>query len=361
MLLAFTAALVVASLPLSPSQTTMQVQVEARVVDQDGKPVANAEFADTWAFSAGRWRGSMTCGDAGSKQPLRSDEQGRLRGVWIENPFNQPLLGYSEDRRLVAFAFSNAHPTTHQAELRGELVLVPAVHVVGRLRTTVAPPRGVLAIDVLRAHPEHPAVQRGVLLQLEAPDFSLPLPAGTYRLRLRYGFGSAAWRTFIAPAERTEFDLGPVTVPSKPLDLIGEVLPDWTLDSTGEARVEQISLAKFRGKPLLLAFDEWGGPIVAGARTRPALAALASHPRRSDFAVVLYDTSLRDPQQKAAAVPNGPEVEKLFTVLTPSPHSDANELYGTRWAIAVLDADGRLAHCGREVPDAVAVLERLLR
>jgi hypothetical protein len=273
----------------------------------------------------------MTCGDAGSKQPLRSDEQGRLRGVWIENPFNQPLLGYSEDRRLVAFAFSNAHPTTHQAELRGELVLVPAVHVVGRLRTTVAPPRGVLAIDVLRAHPEHPAVQRGVLLQLEAPDFSLPLPAGTYRLRLRYGFGSAAWRTFIAPAERTEFDLGPVTVPSKPLDLIGEVLPDWTLDSTG------------------------------GARTRPALAALASHPRRSDFAVVLYDTSLRDPQQKAAAVPNGPEVEKLFTVLTPSPHSDANELYGTRWAIAVLDADGRLAHCGREVPDAVAVLERLLR
>jgi hypothetical protein len=166
----------------------------------------------------------------------------------------------------------------------------------------------------------------------------LPLPAGTYRLRLRYGFGSAAWRTFIAPAERTEFELGPVTVPSKPLDLIGEVLPDWTLDSTGEARVEQISLAKFRGKPLLLAFDEWGGPIVAGARTRPALAALASHPRRSDFAVVLYDT-----------------------VLTPSPHSDANELYGTRWAIAVLDADGRLAHCGREVPDAVAVLERLLR
>lgn len=361
MLLELTAALLAASSPLCPSQTTVEVRVDARVVDQNGKPVANVEFADSWAWSEGRWRGSMSCGAPGSRQPLRSDEQGRLRGVWVESPFSEPLLGYSPDRRLVAFAFSKGDPTTHLYSLRGDVVLAPAVDVVGRLRTTVESPRGELKVTVLRPHPDWPAAQRGVTLRLEAPNFCLPLPAGTYQVRIGYGFGSAPWRTFIAPAGRAEFDLGPVTVPPKPFDLLGEVLPDWSVGSSGDPRADQISLAKFRGKPLLMAFDEWGGPLTAGTSVRPAMAALTSHPRRSEFGVALYDTSMRTPEQKAAAVPDAPVVERLFTLVEPSPHSDANELYGSRWAIVVLDADGRLVHCGRAVPDAVAALERLLR
>ncbi|MBM3990619.1 MAG: hypothetical protein FJ298_06360 [Planctomycetes bacterium] len=342
-------------------QTTVEVQVDARVVDVSGHTVAEAEFADSWTLSEGRWRGSMTCGASGHRQPLRSDAQGRLRGVWIESPFNEPLLGYSADRRLVAFAFASVHPTTRESYLRGDIVLAPAVSVEGRLRTTVEPPPRALAVRVFRAHPERPASLHGISMQVEAPNFSLPLPSGTCQWTFRYGYGTAERRTLLVPAGRDAFDIGPVTVPPKPLDLIGELLPDWPSDLGAESPPDQISAAKFRGRPLLLAFDEWGGPIVAGSRVRPALAALASHARRSEFAVVLYDTSMRPPEQRTGVVPQAPVVEELFPIFHPPPYSDANALYGTRWAIAVLDADGRLVHCGREVADAVAALETLLR
>jgi len=361
MLLEFTAALLAAPSLSWPRQTTQNVQVDARVVDQHGRLVANVEFADRWACTDGRWHGSMSCAEPSRRQPLLCDSQGRLRGLWIEDPFGTPLLGYSPDRQLVAFAFSKRDPTTCQATLRGDVVLVPAVSVVGRMRTTEELPRGELDVSLLVRHPDWPAASELVPLRVNAPDFCLPLPAGTYQVRLSYGFGVAPWRTFLVPAGRAEFDLGPVTVPPKPFDLIGEVLPDWDVASPEGRKADQPDWTRFRGKPLLLVFDESGGTPNAGPRCRPALAALASHPRRAEFAVAVCDTALRTTEQIAADASKAPVAEPLFTVLRPEPWKDAHELYGSRWAIVVLDAEGRLAHCGQAASDAVVALERLLR
>lgn len=342
------------------AQTTRGVRVDARVIDPQGQPVANAEFADRWECVAGRWSGSMGCAAADARQPLRSDAQGRLRGTWIEDPFETPLLGYSADRRLVVFVQAELEPAGHVASVRGDIRLLPAVVLRGQLRTTIERPQGPMRVAMAVELPQSRSLERTTTALCEAPEFAWPLPAGTYRLSLGFGHGHAPWRTAVAAAGRAEYDLGPITVPPRPFDLLGEVLPDWEVAVARNAPAANVTLARMRGRPLLVAFDEWGGPLSTGPEVRPALAALAEHPRRSEFAVVLFDTSQRTPEQNAHAKPDEPVVEAIFPVVEPTARTAADALYGSRWAIVVLDAEGRLVHCGRQGKDAVAALLRLL-
>lgn len=342
------------------AQTTRTVRVDARVVDSNGQPVANAEFADRWECVAGSWRGSLGCAAPEERQPLCSDAQGRLRGIWIEDPFQTPLLGYSADRRLVTFVHVESDPTTHEAFVRGDVCLLPAVVLRGQLRTTIERPQGPMRVALALARPHSPGMELPTTVLCDAPEFAWPVPAGTYRLSLGFGHGHAPWRTAVVAAGRAECDLGPITVPPRPFDLLGEVLPDWEVATARNAPAADVALPRLRGRPLLVAFDEWGGPLSTGPEVRAALAALAGHARRREFAVVLFDTSQRTPEQKVYAKPDEPVVEAMFPVVEPAPTSAAEALYGSRWAIVVLDPDGRLVHCGREVKAAVAALERLL-
>ncbi|MCC6673432.1 MAG: hypothetical protein IT458_20405 [Planctomycetes bacterium] len=346
------------------AQRTTPVSVDALVCDPDGRPVAGATFGDRWEIAGSRWQAILTCNAPDQRAPLRSDAEGRLRGVWVEDPMETPLFGASADRSLVGFVFSDFvatgdDPPSYQPVVRGRITLHRARRLGGVVRTVmdgVAKRAAWLGITV--PHPRHPGHGRTVWFGLDAPAFELPLPPGTYRLHARVGLGGTT-RTVVLPADRDLVDIGPVSVPAKPFDLVGEVLPDWEIGRAENLPAERAGLPAFRGKPVLIRFDEFGlrGRPLGDARTQ--LARLAAHPRRGEFHVVLFDTSFPR-QPHAAQPPDEPLVERMFPLLAPAGGFDVQDAYGSRFATIVLDRDGRLLHFGTEVPIAITVLEAAL-
>lgn len=74
---------------------------------------------------------------------------------------------------------------------------------------------------------------------------------------------------------------------------------------------------------------------------------------------MLFDTSVRIPWP-APQPPAEPVIERIFPLLTPMAGKNADTLYGSNRAAIVLDRDGRLVHCGRDLGGAVEALEKLL-
>src|SRR5690606_2129985 len=216
-------ATVTAATALLPAQRTTDIRVDALVVDEAGQPVAGAEFADRWQFTDGRWRGALGCHPDGADAPLRSDVDGRLAGTWTEDPMATPLFGLSADRRLAVFAASSSDPKTHEPILTGRITMRRAVPLEGHARTVLGEPPG--ALSLFLNLPGEP--RRGMPFGHDAPAFALPLPPGTYSLSVGCGHGHAPARTAVLAADRGAFDLGPISVPLRPFDLVGEVLPDW--------------------------------------------------------------------------------------------------------------------------------------
>ena len=335
-----------------PAQHTAPVAVDAIVTDGDGRPLAGAEFADSWSCVAGSWVGTRSCSPPEEKAPLRSDADGRLRGTWILDPFERPLLGRSADGNLVAVVRPEV-TADHALVVRHPIVLQPAV----LLRVVVRAPAAVSLWlrELARASPWCPFASH---YASDAPQVRLPLPPGSYEVVAAAGHSRSSARTIVLPAGRGEVDAGAFTILWRPFDLLGEVLPDWELASVDNLAPERATLAALRGRPLLIVFDEWGRRWQPRGDLRQGVAALASHPRRSAFHVVLFDTSTRPPGFDQP--PNEPVVERTLPLLRPLPGKNADTLYGSNWAIVVLDADGRLVHCGRGLAEAVAALERLL-
>jgi hypothetical protein len=340
-----------------PAQTTTNVAIDALVVDAAGAPVADVEFADVWDFTTGRWCGSLSCSPPDQKAPLRSDAAGRVRGTWIMDPFDRPLLGWSQDRRLVAIV----RPTVgadHAFVVRDRIVLQPAVVLAGEAKTTGAVSVFVGDADGKTAGAPDP-------VRVHAPfqhafafatgRFRIPLPAGRYQVTARTGHSGSTTRTIVLPAGRGEVDAGAFTIRWQPFDLVGEVLPDWELAAVDNLPLAAAALHAFRGRPLLVVFDEWGRKWYPNGDLRAGVAALAHHPRRAEFAVVLFDTSMRG--GIVDQPPDEPRVERTLPVVRPVPGKNADTLYGSNWAIVALDADGRLLHCGRGLGDAVAAIE----
>lgn len=252
----------------SLAQTTTEMTVDALVCDPSGKPVAGVEFGDRWSCANTRWSATLGCNPPDNRAPLTSDAEGRLRGIWVEDPFATPLLGLSADRRLAGFVHGSYDPDTHRPQVVGRIVLQPATVLRGAMRTSAPMPADAPRAFVLGfAHPMHAGLQSGVPFGLDANTFALPLPPGTYSVTVRIGRSGATGRTALLEAGRETLDLGPISVPLVPFDLLGEVLPDWHVDRAENVAFEKASLAAFRGKPLLVCFDEFG-PAGTRAVTR---------------------------------------------------------------------------------------------
>lgn len=338
------------------AQRTDLVRVDTIVSDVDGHPIAGAEFADLWDCVGGHWQGTMMCQPADQKGPLRSDAEGRLRGTWIRNPFGQPLFGRSSDGGLVAVVAA-AETATHELVVSAPLVLWPARVLCGEVKA-----RGVLRLPVrsMGRAADLPNESRHWLnFTSDEPRFRLPLPPGVYQVAAGVGYSHATTRTVVLTEDRPEVDMGPITILWRPFDLPGEVLPDWEIASAVNIAPERATLAALRGQPLLVVFDEWGTRFRPEPELRQGVAALGEHARRDAFRVVLFDTSMRPPGWPETP-PNEPVVERRFALVRPVPSHSADTLYGCNQAIVVLDRDGRLVHCGRVLPDALAALERLL-
>lgn len=340
------------------AQTTTAMAVDALVCDPSGKPVAGVEFGDRWSCANTRWSATLGCNPPDQRAPLTSDAEGRPRGLWIEDPGETPLLGLSADRRLAGFVHGSYDPDTHRPQVVGRIVLQPATVLRGAMRTSAPMPADAPRSLVLGfAHPVHAGLQSGVPFGLDANTFALPLPPGTYSVTVRIGRSGATGRTATLEAGRETLDLGPISVPLVPFDLLGEVLPDWHVDRAENVALEKATLAAFRGKPLLVCFDEFGARWYPRGDTRKQLAELGQHPRRGDFQVVLFDTSVRVGSLPAEP-PDEPVVERLYPLVADGTGATADR-YGSRWATVVLDRDGRLVHCG-SLGEAVPALERLL-
>lgn len=348
--------LFVCLLPAIRAQDSTPVKVDTVVVDADGSAVAGAEFADTWDWASGRWRGSLHCNEPDAKSPLRSAADGALRGHWMMDLLDRPLLGWSADQRLVAIVAPSV-TDDHSIVVHTQVVLRPAVLLRGRGKTD-----GAVSVYVSEAEgdpePTRFGGRFGYCFTFDAPEFAIPLPPGRYQVTVRAGLSRSRTRTLVLPAGRTDVDAGPFTIQWQPFDLLGEVLPDWELASADNLPLAQASLASFRGKPLLCVFDEWGRTLHWSPDLRQGTADLARHARRAEFAVVLFDTSTRG--ALPAEPPPEPIVERTLPVLRPVPGKNADTLYGSNYAIVVLDADGRLRHCDRDLAGAIAVLDELL-
>ncbi|MCU0864140.1 MAG: hypothetical protein MUC36_10130 [Planctomycetes bacterium] len=336
-----------------PAQRTTDITVDTIVVDGNGQPVAGAEFADMWSHAGGRWQGQLCCSPADAKEPLRSDAEGRLRGQWTMDPFDRPLLGWSADRLSCAIARPTAN-ADHSLSVREPIVLRPAVVLRGEVKAS-----GPVSVQVIE--PYRPTDVRCRFMMgfgFDAPRFALPLPPGHYEVSARAGLSGARPRTIVLPAGRAEVDAGSFTIQWQPFDLVGEVLPDWELAAADNLPLAQATLPSFRGKPLLVVFDEWGRSRSPNQELRRGVADLARHARRSEFAVVLFDTSTRGPWPDQP--PDEPVVERVLPVLRPAMGKNADALYGSNWAVVAVDADGRLLHCGRGLAEALAAIERVL-
>lgn len=335
-----------------PAQTTTNVAVDTVVTDAAGRPLAGAEFADRWQFAAGRWCGELSCSPPDQKAPLRSDAEGRLRGTWVMDPFDTPLLGRSPEGALVAVVRPE-WTAGHESVVRQPVVLRPAVVLRGVVR---AP--GPVSVFVQQVATQVERLGFGWGFRSDTPQVRLPLPPGTYQVTVGAGHSRATTRTIVLSGDRGEVDAGSFTILWQPFDLVGEVLPDWELASVDNLPTERSTLAALRGKPLLIVFDAWGRRFVSVPVPRQGVAALAHHARRAGFEVVLFDTSTGPPSP--GELPEEPVVERTLPVLHPVAGKNADTLYGANYAIVVLDRDGRLVHCGRDLPAAVAALERLL-
>ncbi|MBI5851292.1 MAG: hypothetical protein HZB39_09710 [Planctomycetes bacterium] len=354
---------------VATAQTTAPIAVDARCIGPNGEPVEGVEFGDRWGAAGGSWSSGFICPDPVNPLRLVSDADGRIAGTWTFSPMETPLLGWNRERTLAAFVLPSHDPVTHESFVRGAIAMRRTVTLRGTLRTTapVAPFRLVVSWTESSPTPRETWFAFGS----DRADFALALPPGRYELRAGAGHGGAPPRTIVVDGSRDELELGPISVPLLAFDLIGEVLPDWNVTQARNLALERASLGEFRGKPLLIHFDDYGNPSHMAQTTRDALAALATHPSRSSFHVVLFGPT-RDLLAGLPERPVNPEFDRLFPrPKPPEPRVEAmfpllsddtgttEARYGVLWGTALLDRDGRLLMHG-DLASAIAALDRHL-
>lgn len=357
-------------LPLAVSvavaQTPLEVAVDATVCGPDGEPLAGVQFGDFWT-----WRDSVLVPrlimdmEADAQAQLTSDKNGKVRGHWTQDPLGAPLLALSLDRRFAAFVLPRFN-AAHKAEVTGKIVLLRAV----KLRLELRAPRVRGAFlplsweffwtqdDVDPFGKTRPR-QCFQSFKLSADRAEIPLPPRRYKFRLRSFYNDPRWRTVVLEAGRDSFDLGTITPNIPPLELLDEVLPNWHVDAARNIELADASLGHFRGKPLLVHFHFTDRYLFRDDRaTRAALAALASHPRKAGFGVVLFDLVV--PAAYRDGAPPEPDIEEMFPIVGDSSGKTC-AIYGRiREGAILLDRDGKLLACGR-LEKVIEELERLLR
>lgn len=128
------------------------------------------------------------------------------------------------------------------------------------------------------------------------------------------------------------------------------MLPDWDVEAAIHLDLQDATLAHFRGRPLLLVLDEFSGRPYLLKDAATALGELARHPRAKEFGVVLFDTAFGGAWPAGGPASIAGSTFPIVGDRTPA----TTDRYGSRWAIAALDADGRLLHVGRTLDAALA-------
>ncbi len=351
------------------AQTTMGIRVDARCVDPQGDPVPSVTLADRWSEVDGHWQWSFECPTPDHPLTLISDQDGRVRGTWVLSPFATPLLAWSADHALAAFVAPSFDPLTHEGVVVGDLRMQRTTEVHAEIRSLSASPACRFGLIWKARDAEGNERSMHCFLGLDRRMVDVALPPGTYELSVGIGFGVAPSRSLVIEQDRTSLDLGTIAVPSCAFDLPGEVLPDWHVDHARNIALEDATLAHFRGKPLLVSFADYGNPPHLDQADRERLGALAAHPQRDRFAVVLFGPT-RDLLAGLPPRPPNPEFDKLFPPpKPPQPPVESmfpllgddtaatERLYGCAWGAIVLDRDGRLLMHG-SLADAITRLEK---
>lgn len=349
------------------SQTPYPIYVDAVVTDPDGRPLAGVEFGDHWSSS----EGTLTAAINNAETGWRSDEVGRVKGIWTMDPGQTPLFAISQDRRFAArVAYTFATHEGHDGSILGTIVLQPAIELVTEIDVPLsagAPAPFLCTAAWITQNPDEPEKQfaspdlyqqRFVMKDGQVRVVVPVSPEHRYTLTVASKLASQSRTVIIPPGERRA-DLGAISLPFSPLELRGALFPDWHVDAAQGLPIEHCMPCNFRGKPVLVLLRFYS-PLEHGPRydnyEQKCLAGLAQHPQRDQFHVLILDL---DPWHKSRVPSREPRFE-LFPVLTDWSGENA-AMYGLGFdgAAIILDQQGRLD--GYAPLDAGAkILERLL-
>ena len=213
-------------------------EVEGKVFDADGNPVAGIQVAPFW---------TQTDGVLVPREAMTTDADGTFRGTLRWQGRSRSLLALSADRGLGAVATVEGEP--------GEpftLHLVPTV----RVRQTYScaglgqdPERTWVSVTASPA-----AI--GVVSVVTTTELSLPLPPGRYHLSVGATDCRRERAVLEILAEDREKDLGILDLAPTVIALHhGKAPPAWTVTDARGAE-PTVALADLRGKWVLLEF--WG-------------------------------------------------------------------------------------------------------
>ncbi len=336
-----------------PAQYPVTVTADALVCDREGIPLVGVELGTTANLVNGTLLMKLPGNTSGGDTCLTTDSSGRVRGKWGAMPapgWQLSLLAVSRDRKLAAFVYPYPEVGLRFYAITKKIILGPAV----KLRFEVAAPlvpreRVEFSLSLTHSYSRLSSglspydVKAAFTIKLDGPEVEIPIPANRYALILRSGRGrSTLARTVVLHEERPIFEFGTIHPRYFPLELLGEVLPDWHIDCTRNISLEFSQLADLRGKPLLVHFLR----VSPWKNREEGLARLATHPRRDQFRVVLFNSWY---EHSIPGIPNPKprEIRTTWPVLTDKTGETSN-MYGLGESTTILlDRDGKLLVCGK--------------
>lgn len=247
-----------------------QVPVSGLVVDEQGRPVARAQVAMTWAFENGRLE---------PQQPLTTDAEGRFKGVLLPRGEGSiPLMVLDAGReRGVAAVFD-----LKQLESPVELKIASLPTVRGRIDASkLAPTPHDVRLDIFA-----PGNVRVIESTIRPGPFRMQLPAGRYSFWVISPGTSPLETPVTIEAGAKVVDLEPIVLEPTGAPGAGKPAPPLTVT---EARgvPKDVKLSDYKGKWVILEFwGYWCGPCVG--RALPNLMHFCDqHKDQSDRFVVL--------------------------------------------------------------------------
>jgi len=214
-------------------------EVNGRVVDERGEPVAGIDVAGYWT----RQGGPLT-----PRAGVKTDAEGRfkIRVSWQGRARTLMTLDAKRERGAIALLDEAALAKEHTLRLAPLVTLKGAVESTGLGET---PDPVYVAVTAKGAIIATAASTKG-------STFSLPLPAGSYRLTISPRHCKRFTKTVELEADAGVLDLGTMdATPTVIAEHYGKSLPPWSLT---EARgVEKtMKLSDYKGKWVLIEF--WG-------------------------------------------------------------------------------------------------------
>lgn len=210
-----------------------------RVVDEDGKPVADAEISSLWQGGA----------EMRASEAVKTDAEGNFSGKvrWYKQALG--LMAMDRERKLGGIAVLTEKTIDAPATIK----LVPLVAVRAAFDSKGLgrkPESPTLTISAL------PRQARVAYWQSKTPDLTIKLPPGEYDLYVYAPDTERVHHKFALTLDKREVDLGTIDLaPTIIAQHYGKAPPAWNVtDARGVAT--DVKLADFKGKWVLVEF--WG-------------------------------------------------------------------------------------------------------